>query len=92
MVRTALGELPAEQRDVVELAYFGGFSYPEVAARLAIPLGTVKSRMRLALGAYARSSGRSWRREAGCTGSNATRARRRRHMIVQGRAPARRRG
>lgn len=48
-VRAALAELPPEQRDVVELAYFGGLAYPEVAERMGIPLGTVKSRMRLAL-------------------------------------------
>jgi RNA polymerase sigma-70 factor (ECF subfamily) len=49
VVREALAELPPEQREVVELAYFGGLSYPEVAERTGVPLGTVKSRMRLAL-------------------------------------------
>jgi RNA polymerase sigma-70 factor (ECF subfamily) len=49
VVREALAELPPEQREVVELAYFGGLAYPEVATRMAIPLGTVKSRMRLAI-------------------------------------------
>jgi RNA polymerase sigma-70 factor (ECF subfamily) len=49
MVRKALAELPPEQRRVVDLAYFGGLSYPEIAARLSAPVGTVKSRMRLAL-------------------------------------------
>jgi RNA polymerase sigma-70 factor, ECF subfamily len=49
VIREALAELPPEQRGVVELAYFGGLAYPEVAARMGIPLGTVKSRMRLAL-------------------------------------------
>jgi RNA polymerase sigma-70 factor (ECF subfamily) len=49
VVRDALSELPPEQREVVELAYFGGLSYPEVAARTGVPVGTVKSRMRLAL-------------------------------------------
>lgn len=49
VVRAALAELPGEQREVVELAYFAGLSYPEVAARTGVPLGTVKSRMRLAL-------------------------------------------
>lgn len=48
-VRAALAELPPEQREVVELAYFGGLAYPEVAARTGVPLGTIKSRMRLAL-------------------------------------------
>lgn len=49
VVREALAELPREQREVVELAYFGGLAYPEVAAQTGVPLGTVKSRMRLAL-------------------------------------------
>ncbi len=49
VVRGALAELPREQREVVQMAYFGGLTYPEVAAATGIPLGTVKSRMRLAL-------------------------------------------
>lgn len=48
-VRTAVATLPAEQRAAVEMAYFAGLSYPEIAARLGVPLGTVKSRLRLAL-------------------------------------------
>jgi RNA polymerase sigma-70 factor (ECF subfamily) len=48
-VRRALEELPSEQREAVELAFFGGLTYPEVAARTNTPLGTVKSRMRLAM-------------------------------------------
>jgi RNA polymerase sigma factor (sigma-70 family) len=48
-VRSALDTLPAEQREVVVLAYFAGQSYREVAAELALPEGTVKSRIRLAL-------------------------------------------
>lgn len=49
VVRAALASLSPEQREVVELAYFGGLAYPEVAARVGVPLGTIKSRMRLAL-------------------------------------------
>jgi RNA polymerase sigma-70 factor (ECF subfamily) len=49
-VRGALEELPAEQRQVIELAYFGGFSHSEIAGLLGIPSGTVKGRMRLGLG------------------------------------------
>jgi RNA polymerase sigma factor (sigma-70 family) len=43
-VRAALDELPAEQRQVIELMYFGGLSQTKIAARLDLPLGTVKSR------------------------------------------------
>ncbi|HEY3366694.1 MAG TPA: sigma-70 family RNA polymerase sigma factor [Symbiobacteriaceae bacterium] len=48
-VRAALMRLPAEQRQALELAYFGALTQQEIAARLAIPLGTVKSRVRLGL-------------------------------------------
>jgi RNA polymerase sigma-70 factor, ECF subfamily len=48
-VRGALGELPAEQRQVIELAYFGGFTHTQIAEMLALPAGTVKGRMRLGL-------------------------------------------
>ncbi|HET9125134.1 MAG TPA: sigma-70 family RNA polymerase sigma factor [Solirubrobacteraceae bacterium] len=48
-VRTALMELPVEQRRVIELAYFGGFSHTEISEMLGLPAGTVKGRMRLGL-------------------------------------------
>ncbi len=48
-VRGALDELPADQRQVIELAYFGGFTHSEIATMLALPAGTVKGRMRLGL-------------------------------------------
>jgi RNA polymerase sigma-70 factor, ECF subfamily len=48
-VRGAVGELPAEQSQVIGLAYFGGFSHSEIAEILGMPLGTVKGRMRLGL-------------------------------------------
>lgn len=48
-VRETLQDLPAEQRQVVELAYFGGFSHSQIAEMLGLPPGTVKGRMRLAL-------------------------------------------
>jgi RNA polymerase sigma-70 factor (ECF subfamily) len=47
-IRAALETLPREQAAVVGLAFFGGKSHVEIAANLEIPLGTVKSRMRLA--------------------------------------------
>ncbi len=48
-VRAALGELPADQRQVIELAYFGGFTHSQIAEMLKLPAGTVKGRMRLGL-------------------------------------------
>jgi len=48
-VRAALGSLPPEQRQAVEMTYFGGLTINEAAARMNIPVGTVKSRLRLAL-------------------------------------------
>ena len=48
-VRAAVRDLTPLHRQTVELAYFGGFTYQEVAVQMGTPLGTVKSRMRLAL-------------------------------------------
>ena len=48
-IQSALGTLPREQAQVIELAYFGGFTHTEIAAMLDAPVGTVKGRMRLGL-------------------------------------------
>ena len=48
-VRDALEHLPPEQCQVIELAYFGGFTHTEIAELLDAPVGTIKGRMRLAL-------------------------------------------
>jgi RNA polymerase sigma-70 factor, ECF subfamily len=49
-VRGALGELPDDQRQVIELSYYGGFTHQQIAEMLSLPPGTVKGRMRLGLG------------------------------------------
>ena len=48
-VRAALDALPQEQRDVIELGFFAGYSHAQIAEKLAAPLGTVKKRMRSGL-------------------------------------------
>lgn len=45
----ALAELPEKQRELIERAYFGDLSHSEIAAETGLPLGTIKSRIRLAL-------------------------------------------
>ncbi len=48
-VRAAVDDLPADQREAIQLAYFGGRTYRQVAEELGIPEGTAKSRLRLGL-------------------------------------------
>jgi RNA polymerase sigma-70 factor (ECF subfamily) len=49
VVRGALEALPSDQCQVIELAYFGGFTHTEIAEMLEAPVGTIKGRMRLGL-------------------------------------------
>jgi RNA polymerase sigma-70 factor (ECF subfamily) len=54
--RELVQTLPSEQREVIELAYFAGLTQGEIAAKVGIPLGTVKGRSRLALAKLRRSA------------------------------------
>jgi RNA polymerase sigma-70 factor (ECF subfamily) len=49
IVRSALQQIPQEQREALELAFFGGLTHEEIAERLTTPLGTIKARIRRGL-------------------------------------------
>ncbi len=49
LLKSAVSKLPDAQRDLIEKAYFGDLSHREIAAQTGLPLGTIKSRIRLAL-------------------------------------------
>jgi RNA polymerase sigma-70 factor (ECF subfamily) len=49
VIRKAMESLPREQAEAITMAYFGGYTSQEIAERLAVPLGTVKGRIRLGM-------------------------------------------
>jgi RNA polymerase sigma-70 factor, ECF subfamily len=63
-VRAALGDLPKDQRQVIELAYFDGLSCSEIADRIDVPIGTVKSRIAAAMTKLRTSLGHGTPQEA----------------------------
>ncbi|WP_051341196.1 sigma-70 family RNA polymerase sigma factor [Azospirillum halopraeferens] len=56
-LRAALATLPADQAEVVRLSFFADLAHPAIAERLRLPLGTVKSRLRLAMGKIRKALG-----------------------------------
>ena len=72
-VREALLALPAEQRGPIELAYFSGLTRREIAAAATLPIGTVKSRMRLGMRKLALAL-EDWSESAACASRATPRA------------------
>jgi RNA polymerase sigma-70 factor (ECF subfamily) len=64
-VRAAIEELPAEQRRVLQLAYFGGLTQTEIARYTGEPLGTVKTRVRLGMQKLRLSLSGTWQARRG---------------------------
>lgn len=62
--RTAIGGLPSEQREALDLAYFQGLTHQEISERTGSPLGTVKTRIRLGLMKLRETMGSYWGRDA----------------------------
>jgi RNA polymerase sigma-70 factor (ECF subfamily) len=66
-IRASLNGLPREQREALELAYFSGLTHMEIAASLGVPLGTIKTRIRMGMDKLRISLGKNSRAAAGST-------------------------
>ena len=62
-VREALKELPEAQKTIVLMAFYEGLTHAEIAEKIGLPLGTVKSRLRLAFGRLRGELGAGFRAE-----------------------------